>query len=273
VAVSAAEAASAVEAASAADQVAAVAHQADGKAIKPGTLFMKPETFTKSIQQALGSQLSAVVLYGSSASGDYIKGHSDYNVLLLAASWSVANLDALRAPSAKWQEAGNPAPLCFTPERLRASADVFPMEMLDIVESHRVLNGDDPISGIEVNRSHLRQQVEFELRSKLLKLRQAYLALRKPKKDLPHLLMNSLSSFQTVARGALRLFSETVPTNKLAATAALAQSLDLPLDSFERIHQLKAENAPISESDAAALFSRYLEQIESLLDRVNIGQL
>ncbi|MGZ0707721.1 hypothetical protein ACWPKO_05245 [Coraliomargarita sp. W4R53] len=233
---------------------------------------MKPETFTESIQQALGSQLSAVVLYGSSAAGDYIEGRSDYNLLLLADTWSVANLDALRGPSAKWQQAGNPAPLCFTPERFRASADVFPMEMLDIVESHRVLYGNDPVSGIEVDRSHLRQQVEFELRSKLLKLRQAYLQLRQPEKDLPRLLVDSLSSFQAVCRGALRLFSQSAPTDKLAATHALAKALDLPLDSFEAIHALKKDASSIKKEEALSLFSSYLEQIESLLDRVNAGE-
>tara|TARA_B100001971_G_scaffold214063_2_gene249562 strand:- start:7298 stop:8005 length:708 start_codon:yes stop_codon:yes gene_type:complete len=235
---------------------------------------MKPETFTESIKAALASQLQAVVLYGSSAAGDYIPGRSDYNLLLLADTWSVANLDAIRAPSAKWQQAGNPAPLCFTPERFRASADVFPMEMLDIVESHRVLHGDDPLRGIEVNPAHLRQQVEFELRSKLLKLRQAYLQLRKPQQELPHLLIDSLSSFQTVCRGALRLFSDSVPTDKLAATRALGTALNSPIDAFENIHTLKAQSVQglATKQDYRALLARYLEQIETLLDRVNAGE-
>ena len=60
--------------------------------------------------------------------------------------------------------------------------------MLEIVESHKVLHGSDPVNDIKVELTHLRHQVEFELRSKLLKLRQAYLQLRKPDKDL-HLLM------------------------------------------------------------------------------------
>ncbi|MDQ8209205.1 hypothetical protein QEH52_16885 [Coraliomargarita sp. SDUM461003] len=235
---------------------------------------MKPETFTESIKAALASQLQAVVLYGSSAAGDYIPGRSDYNLLLLADTWSVANLDAIRAPSAKWQQAGNPAPLCFTPERFRASADVFPMEMLDIVESHRVLHGDDPLRGIEVNPAHLRQQVEFELRSKLLKLRQAYLQLRKPQQELPHLLIDSLSSFQTVCRGALRLFGDSVPTDKLAATRALGTALNSPIDAFESIHTLKAQSVQglATKQDYRALLARYLEQIETLLDRVNAGE-
>lgn len=230
---------------------------------------MKPETFTQSIQEALGDALQAVVLYGSSAAGDYIEGRSDYNVLLLSEDWSLPRLEALRGASAKWQEAGNPAPLCFTPKRFKDAADVFPMEMLDIVDSHRVLHGDDPVTAIQVDRAHLRHQVEFELRSKLLKLRQAYLQLRKPEKDLHRLLVDSLSSLQTVCRGALRLFSDDVPADKSAATRALGEQLQLPIDAFEAVAGLKADPATAKKVDTPELFSKYLEQLEHILDQVD----
>ena len=230
---------------------------------------MKPEIFTESVKQALGDQLQAVVLYGSSAAGDSIAGRSDYNMLLLAKEWSVANLNALRAVSAKWQEAGNPAPLCFTPERFKGAGDVFPMEMLDIAESHRVLFGDDPVSAIDVDRTHLRHQVEFELRSKLLKLRQTYLQLRKPEKGLTELLVNSLSAFEAVCRGALRLFRDTVPADKSSAMRALATELDLSIDAFETIHQIKQTPSLAKQHDIPELFSQYLDQIERVLDQID----
>jgi hypothetical protein len=230
---------------------------------------MKPETFTDSVKQALGDQLQAVVLYGSSATGDYIEGRSDYNVLLLARDWSVGTLDAMRSVTGKWQEAGNPAPLCFTPQRFKDAADVFPMEMLDIVDSHRVLFGDNPVSALSVENTHLRHQVEFELRSKLLKLRQSYLQMRKPQKALPDLLLNSLSSFQAIGRGALRLFDQPVPTDKQATIQALSKLIGTELDTFDTIQEMKQEPALVKKHDCVKLFGRYLEQIESLLDHVD----
>ena len=230
---------------------------------------MKPETFTESIQQALGDQLLAVVLYGSFAAGDYIEGQSDYNILLLAKKWRSADLDTLRVPLKQWLEAGNPAPLCFTPQRFKDAADVFPMEMLDISESHRVLYGEDPVKDIKVDLTHLRHQVEFELRSKLLKLRQMYLQLRKPDKDLYQLLIDSLSSFQAVCRGALRLFSEEIPTDKLAATSELGKRLNISVDSFERIYQLKKEPSLAKTQNMNELFDRYLSQIETIIDHID----
>lgn len=230
---------------------------------------MKPEIFTDSAKKALGEQLEAVVLYGSSAAGDYIKGRSDYNVLLLAKKWDIRNLTALREVTGAWQKAGNPAPLCFTPKRFKDATDVFPMEMLDIVESHRTLYGKDPVAEIKIDRAHLRHQVEFELRSKLLKLRQAYLELRKPEKDLHLLLIDSLSSLQTVCRGALRLLSDQVPTDKLAATQALGEKTGSPVTAFEQIHQLKEDPSLAKKMNLNELFNQYLEQIELILDHVD----
>lgn len=230
---------------------------------------MKPETFTESLKTALADKLQAVVLYGSSAAGDYIEGRSDYNVLLLASDWSNHSLDAIRKVTGKWQEAGNPAPLCFTPERFKGSADVFPMEMLDIVESHRVLHGENPLTSISVDRKHLRHQVEFELRSKLLKLRQSYLQMRKPEKALPELLVHSLSSLQAVCRGALRLFSESVPSDKASATKALGEELGISLNAFERIQEMKQNPALAKSRNCMELYGQYLEQIEAVLDHVD----
>ena len=230
---------------------------------------MKPETFTESIRQALGDQLLAVVLYGSSVAGDYIDGKSDYNLLLLAREWRSSDLDAIRAIIGKWVESGNPAPLCFTPERFKAAADVFPMEMLDIIESHKVLFGSDLVNDIKVELTHLRHQAEFELRSKLLKLRQAYLQLRKPKKDLQLLLVDSLSSFQAVCRGALRLFRKEIPADKLLATKELGKQLNVSTDAFETIHQLKKDPSLAKMQDITELFDRYLNEIEYILDQID----
>jgi len=228
---------------------------------------MKPEQFTEQLKNALGDRLHAVVLYGSAAAGDYVPGKSDYNLLVVSAQWTAHELEAIRAPSRKWTDAGNPPPLCFTPERLANAADVFPMEMLDILVAHRVLHGEDPLAGIVVEKTHLRHQLEFELRSKLLKLRQAFLALGKPEKDLNGLMLDSLSAFQAVFRGVLRLFAENVPSPKPAAVRELAKVLAIDLAVFEELQGMKEGHA--ASGSPAERFDRYLAAIEMVLDRID----
>lgn len=231
---------------------------------------MKPEEIADQLKETLGGRLQAVVLYGSAAAGDFIEKKSDYNLLIVAEAWDPPALDDIRPAVKGWIKAGNPAPLCFTPDRLRNAADVFPMEMLDILDAHRVLCGDDPLQDFTVAPAHLRHQVEFELRSKLLRLRQAYFQLDRPKKDLAGLLVESLSSFLVVFRGALRLFEpDDVPRDKLDALRKLAATLDFSPAVFEEIYRIKTGEVKASAVDAHDLFGRYLTKIEGVLDRVD----
>lgn len=232
--------------------------------------MMKPEEISEKLKEELDDRLQSVVLYGSAAAGDFIEKKSDYNLLIVADTWDPPALDAIRPVVKSWIKAGNPAPLCFTPERLRNAADVFPMEMLDILDAHQVLLGEDPLEELKVKPAHLRHQVEFELRSKLLQLRQAYFQLDRPKKELAGLLVQSLSSFLVVFRGALRLFEPgDVPRDKMDALRALAKTLDFPSAVFEEIYRVKTGEVKASNVDAQDLFGRYLMKIELVLDRVD----
>jgi len=86
---------------------------------------------------------------------------------------------------------------------------------------------------------------------------------------LHYLLVDSLSSFQAVCRGALRLFSKEVPTDKLAATRSLGKQLKVPVDSFETIYQLKKDPSLAKATNMTELFDQYLSQIEALLDQID----
>jgi len=230
---------------------------------------MKPEEFSVQCRQALGGAFHSVILYGSAVTGDFVKKRSDHNLLLVAREWTPETMEAIRPLVQKWIGRGNSSPLLFTPERLQNSADVFPMEMLDILDAHRILDGDDPLADITVDPVHLRHQVEFELRSKLMALRQAYLECKRPGKELAELMIRTVGSILVVFRGALRCFEKQVPPNKKEALDQLAEKLEFPTDVFEQILRMKAREIKPSEVNARDLFSRYLMKIELVLDRVD----
>src|ERR1700726_4426944 len=125
------------------------------------------------LHEAAGENLESVLLYGSAARGDFHEVHSDLNVLCTLRSLRVEDL-ARAAGSVKWWTSvqKQPPPLFFTAEELRCAADVFAIELLDIQQSHRVLYGPDIVSGITVAMNLHRIQVEHELRTLLLRLRQ-----------------------------------------------------------------------------------------------------
>ena len=150
----------------------------------------------------------SMILCGSAARGDFKEGHSD-SKCLVRALFSVAARELARVtPVVHWwcKDQNEPAPLFFTAEELRQSADVFSIELLDMQESRRVLYGADIIAGIDVPMNLHRVQVEHDLRTLLLKLRQHLLLTGQKEHDLRVAAAKSSSSALALLRHTLIAF-------------------------------------------------------------------
>ena len=125
----------------------------------------------QSLTDGLGTRLHSIVLYGSAARGDFQKATSDFNLIVVLESLDPASLESLSAPLTRWRRQGQPAPRLFSRSIIAESADVFPIEFLDLQSSRVVLHGQDPFADLEIHSHHLRLQCERELRDKLMRLR------------------------------------------------------------------------------------------------------
>ncbi|HVH69306.1 MAG TPA: hypothetical protein VM716_15665 [Gemmatimonadales bacterium] len=193
---------------------------------------MTIETLSTAVSQALGSHLVSLVLYGSAARGTAVPQRSDVNTLLICDAVDDA-LFAAVAPALKdWRRAGHPAPLIFTEREWRSSADVFAIEYQDMQEHHRVLAGRDPWSGIRVERSDMRRQLEGELMGKLVRLRQAYAALADDPKQLARALVGSAAGFFTMLRTVLRLAGRPAPAAPEELVRSAAALIGFPADGL-----------------------------------------
>jgi hypothetical protein len=227
-------------------------------------MAMTLEELVQQLRSAYGAHLSAVVLYGSAASADYVEGKSDHNVLVLLDRIDVSTLAAASAVARAWREFGNPPPMTMTVDEWRRSADVFPMEYTDILQRHRVLFGDPPFEGIAVSREHLRLQLEQQVMGKLLRLRQgALLAGMEGKRQL-ELICDSLSTIMVLFRAVLRLKGEQPPTDSAAVADRVAALAGFDAAPFVRTvhHVRRAQKIPPSE--AGAVLAQYLTGVERL---------
>ena len=218
------------------------------------------------LRQAAGANLKSVVLYGSAASGEFQPKHSDLNVLCVLDRLDAAELEKLNSPAEWWARKGHPAPLVFTLEELRRSADVFAIELLDIQASHRVLHGEDVFAGLEVPMSLHRQQVERELRTNLVRLRQTYLTARGDGKTLERLMNASVSTFTALFRHALIALGERAPQSKRATVDQLAALLGFDASSLHAV--LDAREGKRHE-DARAAFASYLAAVTHVAEEVD----
>jgi hypothetical protein len=227
-----------------------------------------PERFATDVQNVLGDRLHSLVLYGSTAAGDRIEKWSDHNTLLVAEALGPDELAALAKPVRRWMDAGNPPPRLFTERELRESCDVFPVEMMDMKQSRKVLAGKDVLAELGISRANLRHQVEMELRVKLMGLREGAMLSGCDRIVLANLMLGSCSSILTLFRAALRLYQENVPTDKMAAFEALAKHLPIERAPFEAVVAAKVHGAGLGTA-AEKIFASYIRQIETVTEAVD----
>ena len=160
---------------------------------------------TRALQDALGGDLVSLMLYGSVARGTQVAGRSDTNILLVLRQASAAALQRAAPALEAWARAGNPPPLIQSEADWRRSADVFPLEVEDIREAHRVLAGRDATTGVTTTRDHQRHELEREARGKLIRLRAEYTVAAHDGALLAELLARATATFLVLFRAALRL--------------------------------------------------------------------
>ncbi len=197
-----------------------------------GKQRMKVEMFALEVERALGARLVSLVLYGSAASGTQVPDRSDVNTLLVCDSADDALFAALEPAVRRWVRAGHPAPIILTEREWRESADAFAIEYEDIRQAHRLLAGRDPWAGITVRREDVRRQLEQELLGKLVRLRQAYVALRREPKRLAEILVRSAGGFFTMVRAALRLAGQDAPRDPEELVRAAAPVIGFSPDGL-----------------------------------------
>ncbi|MFZ1134273.1 MAG: nucleotidyltransferase domain-containing protein [Candidatus Korobacteraceae bacterium] len=167
------------------------------------------------LEYTCGEDLVAVVLYGSAARDDYHEQYSDVNVLIVLRHMKPTIYSGLAGVLNWWslEEKLRP-PTIMTLEELRESADVFAIEMLDIQGAHKTLYGADVVSEIKVPMNLHRLEVERDLRTTLLRLRNHLLLTNDGDEELKHVMAKSVTSVLTLFRHALIALGENPPHAK-----------------------------------------------------------
>ena len=195
-----------------------------------------PEEYAQKLKEALASSLRSVILFGSAASGEHVEGKSDYNLLVIVEKWGILELNQVTKVTQEWIKECNPPPLLFTPERLQASADCFPIEMLDMKQSY-----------------------------------QGYIYAGGNPRKITELMAKTLSTSLVLFRAALRLFTDAVPAKKYEVLPAIAEKVkEVDVDAFTTIRKLKSGELKCSQVNPQNLFARYMTSIIAVGDAVDL---
>jgi hypothetical protein len=230
----------------------------------------KIKQFVEKMRGAAGTNLESVILYGSAASGDYNPAFSNVNLFCVLRDSSYPKLRSLAPVVQWWDRQKQPPPLFMTREELERSTDVFTIEFVDMVQHHRALWGEDVIGRLEVPMRLHRLQVEYELREKLILLRQHVLVAGDNERRIQELMVRSVASFATLFRHALIALGESAPRARREAVAQLASRVGFDRWAIEQVLDARENKAKLKNLNAADLLSTYLAAVEKVISAVDM---
>ena len=231
----------------------------------------KLDKFVQLLRERGGENIQSIILYGSAVAGDFHSEFSDLNVFCVLRETSFQALAALQSATKWWKGQKQPPPLFMTHDELQCSTDVFSIELMDMVQYHRVLFGEDVLEKLEIPTRFHRLQVEYELREKLLLLRQAVSLLAKSERKLWDLLLQSVPSFLTLFRHALIELGEPAPNHKRECVNALSRRLGFDSSSLQTlldIREGKAKRDRFRVNDVAGGYLSAIEQVNRSVDKM-----
>ncbi len=206
------------------------------------------------LQHIFGERLHAVVAYGA-------PGATPSPCLALVRSISAGDLDECAARVASWHRAGCATPLLLTKEEFAGSLDAFPIEYGEILETHRLVYGVNPFTGLTISTEDLRRECETLVKSHLVHLRENYVECRGRQSEVGALVAALAPAFVLILRQLARLDGSPADTHAdLGAYAAHRAGLDARV-----VGDVLALAGPDPSSvDAIRIYPAYLAAVEQL---------
>ena len=154
-------------------------------------------------------------------------------------------------------------PLLLTKEELTDGMDVFPLDFLNIKLNHKILFGEDVFSDLKFDKKHIRRQLEFEFRSKLINLRQSYMVV-KSNKELKLIVENSIPTLLPMLNGLLFLKGKNVPEDIGEILDITGKEYGIDISALKRIKESSDREGAVRE------LVDLLSQLGQILDGMKV---
>jgi hypothetical protein len=225
--------------------------------------------FMEEVLGGYGDNMHSIHVTGSSLTGDYNPKTSDTNSIFVLKEMDLGFLEFIAPRGKKYRKQKVASPLIMTPEYIRNSVDVFPIEFLNIKLIHETVYGEDIFGDIEIHPSDLRHQCERELKVKLIGLRQGYISSMGDTRTITEGLTGSITGYIPLFRGIITLFGKTPPALNRDVLDALGDVAGVDCGVFERVLIGKREGLKLGIEDLNRMFEQYYAATEQLGRVVN----
>ena len=224
---------------------------------------------TEDYQKVFGKDLISLILYGSAAGGHYVKGKSDINLLVVLTPESVNKLEDFLATVKSWKKSRVAVPLVMTRAFIESSLDCYPIEFLNMKNSHILIYGENVLEKLNFKPEDLRLQIERELKGKLILLRQSYLETEGNTRQLKQLISRSLTAFISIFNALLYLKQESAPRQRRDTIKEIAKLFAIDARVFLSCADIKEDVDKFSGEEVADIFKKYLQEVEKICNIVD----
>lgn len=224
---------------------------------------------TEDYLDAFGRNLVSLMLYGSAAGGSYVKGKSDINLLVVLTPEGMNRLEDAFAPVKKWRKRNVAVPLVLTQEFISSSLDAYPIEFLNMQNHCVLIYGENVLAPLVFKPEDLRLQIERELKSKIILLREGYLESEGSARRLRGLIGRSLVALVSIFNAMLYLKQSGVPRHKKETIEEAGRVFGVDANVFARCFDIKAREDHLSGKEVVGLFKEYLREVEKVSSMID----
>lgn len=191
--------------------------------------------FAARIRELGGENALGWTLFGAVVAETFDRSRHAVQSVLMLKSVDLEFLNALSAEGPGYGRAGLAAPLVMTPSFLESSRSTFPLELIEILQQHRIVFGEDYFSDLKFDDRNVRLQCERELDVLLMGLRQGLLAATGKQERLALLQRDWIHNLLRTLRGLLWLKGQKEGLTSHFVLKEVARMSELPLKGIHRV--------------------------------------
>lgn len=229
--------------------------------------------FIEEILSGYSENIHSIHIVGSAVTEDFNEKTSDINSIFALKEMDLKFIELIAPLGKRYRKKSIAAPLVMTPEYIKHSLDVFPIEFLDFKLIHETIFGKDILKDIEISRVDLRHQCEREIKSKLIGLRQGYISSEGDRHMLTERFVSSIAGYMPLFRGIIFLMGKERPIRKHEVISELSASTGINTDVFGKILDIKRGKRKLSKDELKTVFEEYYlatEKIGKIIDELQV---
>jgi len=217
------------------------------------------ENLINECKEKLKDNLVSIIKYGTEGEPN--------NILIVTRQLKFNDLEKLKPIILTFSKKSKVVPILFTESGLKDSNDVFPLEILDMIYPHELLYGIDVLNNVELDKKHVRTQIEFELRSKLIHLRENYIGLKSPN-DIKLLLKSAIPTLMPLLYGLLFMKDIKPNSDLFSLYSDVEKSYNVNMEIFRKIREdtIKKQDLETFVKELIDL----LEKLISIVDKIEV---